>query len=91
MCIKLNFNISRIIKIVEERDKIRNFQPPISGKLIMSAFNLKPSKEVGILKEKIKDAILDGKIPNEYKSAFELLLKEGAKMGLKRKINEEKV
>ena len=57
----------------------------------MSVFNLKPSKEVGILKEKIKDAILDGKISNEHKSAFELLLKEGAKMGLKRKINEEKV
>ena len=87
-----NFKIVRQkIKIVEERDKIRNFQPPITGKFIMSVFNLKPSKEVGILKEKIKDAILDGKIPNEYKSAFELLLKEGAKMGLKRKINEEKV
>jgi len=87
-----NFKIVRQkIKIVEERDKIRNFQPPISGKFIMRVFNLKPSKEVGILKEKIKDAILDGKIPNEYKSAFELLLKEGAKMGLKRKINEEKV
>ncbi|RZP12005.1 MAG: HD domain-containing protein [Flavobacteriales bacterium] len=87
-----NFKIVRQkIKIVEERDKIRNFQPPISGKFIMSVFNLKPSKEVGILKEKIKDAILDGKIPNEYKFAFELLLKEGAKMGLKRKINEEKV
>ena len=81
-----NFKIVRQkIKIVEERDKIRNFQPPISGKFIMSVFNLKPSKEVGILKEKIKDAILDGKIPNEYESAFELLLKEGEKMGLKTK------
>ena len=77
--------------MVEERDEIRNFQPPISGKFIMSIFNLKPSKEVGILKEKIKDAILDGKIPNEYNSALELLLKEGTKMGLKPKINEEKV
>ena len=87
-----NFKIVRQkIKIVEERDKIRNFQPPISGKFIMSIFNLKPSREVGILKEKIKDAILDGKIENEYNSAFELLLKEGTKMGLKPKINEEKV
>ena len=57
----------------------------------MSIFNLKPSKQVGLLKEKIKDAILDGKIPNEHNSAFELLLEEGTKMGLKRKINEEKV
>ena len=87
-----NFKIVRQkIKIVEERDKIRNFQPPISGKFIMSFFNLKPSKEVGILKEKIKDAILDGKIKNEHNSAFELLLKEGIKMGLKPKINEEKI
>ena len=87
-----NFKIVRQkIKIVEERDKIRNFQPPISGKFIMNVFNLKPSREVGILKEKIKDAILDGKIENEYNSAFELLLKEGTKMGLKPKINEKKV
>ena len=57
----------------------------------MNIFNLKPSKDVGILKEKIKDAILDGKIPNEYNSAFELLLKEGMKLGLKPKINEEKI
>ena len=77
--------------MVEERDEIRNFQPPISGKFIMNVFSLKPSKEVGVLKEKIKDAILDGEIPNEYNSAFELLLKEGLKMGLKPKINEEKV
>jgi putative nucleotidyltransferase with HDIG domain len=87
-----NFKIVRQkIKKVEERDKIRNFQPPITGKFIMSVFNLNPCKEVGILKEKIKDAILDGKIPNEYNSAFELLLKEGSKMGLKQKINEEKI
>ena len=87
-----NFKIVRQkIKIVEERDKIRNFQPPISGKFIMSFFNLKPSKEVGILKEKIKDAILDGKITNDHNSAFELLLKEGIKMGLKPKTNEEKI
>ena len=87
-----NFKIVRQkIKLVEQRDKIRNFQPPISGKVIMDVFNLKPSKEVGILKERVKDAILDGKIPNEHNSAFELVLKEGTKMGLKPKINEEKV
>jgi len=54
---------------IEERDKIRNFQPPISGEEIMNLFQLKPSKEVGIIKEAIKEAILEGKIKNDYSEA----------------------
>lgn len=67
---------------VEARDHIRNFQPPISGKKIMKTFNLKPSREIGLIKEAIKEAILDGDIPNEYEAAFQLMLKEGKRLGL---------
>jgi len=69
---------------VEERDHIRNFQPPVSGEEIMKTFNLKPSKEIGLIKEAIKEAILDGDIPNEYEAAFQLMIKEGEKLGLTR-------
>jgi tRNA nucleotidyltransferase (CCA-adding enzyme) len=68
---------------VEERDHIRNFQPPISGEEIMATFNLQPSREIGIIKEAIKEAILEGDIPNEHGAAFELMLKEGERLGLK--------
>ena len=80
-----NFKIVRekIIE-VEERDHIRNFQPPISGEEIMETFNLKPSKEIGIIKETIKEAILEGVIPNEYDEVFQLMLKEGERLGLKK-------
>ena len=79
-----NFKIVRKkIVEVEKRDHIRNFQPPISGEEIMNFFNLKPGKEIGIIKEFIKESILDGKITNDYKSAKYLMDKKGIQMGLK--------
>ena len=78
-----NFKIVREkIKTVEEKDSIRNFQPPISGAEIMSTFNLKPCKTIGIIKEAIKEAILEGIIANNYEEAYKLMLEEGGKLGL---------
>lgn len=72
---------------VEARDQVRNFQPPISGEDIIKAFNLKPSREIGIIKETIKEAILDGNIPNDFKAAYALMLKKGEDLGLKKNTN----
>ena len=68
---------------IEEKDRIRNFQPPVSGDEIMQTFNLPPSKPIGILKEAIKNAILDGIIPNEHDAAYNLMINEADKLGLK--------
>jgi tRNA nucleotidyltransferase (CCA-adding enzyme) len=79
-----NFKVVRQkIKEVEERDHIRNFQPPISGELIMETFNLKPCREIGQLKDAIKEAILEGKIANNYEEAYSFMLKQAAKLGIK--------
>ncbi|EAR00173.1 CCA tRNA nucleotidyltransferase [Maribacter sp. HTCC2170] len=87
---KNNFKLVRAkIVEVEERDHIRNFQPPVSGEEIIKTFNLKPSKEIGIIKAAIKEAILEGEIPNEYQSAYEYMLELGKNMGLSI-INEKK-
>ena len=80
-----NFKIVRKkIKDVEERDNIRNFQPPVTGEIIMNHYKIKPCREVGIIKEKIKNAILDGDIKNDFNEAFNLMLKIGKSIGLEK-------
>lgn len=70
------------IKEVEEKDQVRNFQPPISGEEIMEMFDLKPGREIGILKEKVKEAILEGEIPNDKEEAKNFVIAEAEKLGL---------
>jgi putative nucleotidyltransferase with HDIG domain len=67
---------------LEEKDRIRNFQPPVDGEEIMAVFNLKPCREVGVLKSAIKDAILDGTIPNEHDAAYNYMIARAEEMGL---------
>jgi len=82
-----NFEIVREkLKEIEEKDRVRKFQPPVSGEDIMQVFGLQPCREVGIIKNIIKDAIMDGLIHNEHDEAWALMLKEGEKLGLKMKI-----
>jgi putative nucleotidyltransferase with HDIG domain len=68
---------------VEEKDRIRSWQPPINGEMIMEIFGLKPSKPVGIIKDAIKDAILDGIIPNSYDDAYEFMLAKANELNIK--------
>ena len=80
---KKNFEeVAQKIKEVEEKDQVRNFQPPISGEEIMELFNLKPGREIGVLKEKVKEAILEGDIANDKEEARNFVIKEGQAIGL---------
>jgi polyA polymerase family protein len=79
-----NFKLVREkLVAIEEKDRIRNFQPPVTGDEIMRRFSLPPCREVGLLKAALKDAILDGKVPNSYEEALAFVLQEAEKMGLK--------
>jgi poly(A) polymerase len=85
-----NFKLVRNkLREIEEKDAIRNFQPPVDGGMIMKTFNIGPCREVGIIKNTIKDAILEGVIHNDFEEAYDLMLKKGEELGLK-VVNSEK-
>ena len=81
---KGNLNkVQQFVKEVEERDELRNWQPPITGEMIMETFKLQPCKEVGIIKNHIREAILDGKIKNDFNEAFEYMKTIAAELGIR--------
>ncbi|MCF8294579.1 MAG: CCA tRNA nucleotidyltransferase [Bacteroidales bacterium] len=80
-----NFKLVREkLKEIEEKDAVRNFQPPVSGELIMETYGIPPSREVGLIKDAIKEAILEGEIHNDFQEAFEFMLRKADELGLKR-------
>lgn len=80
---KKNFQaVEDKLKTVEEKDKVRNFQPPITGNLIMKTFDITPRSEIGTIKNKIKEAILEGEIQNDFEEAYQMMLKLGKELGL---------
>jgi len=83
-CMENFANVRAKLKEIEEKDRLRNWQPPIDGELIMQTFQIKPCRKVGIIKDAIREAILDGKIPNEFTAAYNMMLEEGEKLGLKK-------
>ena len=83
--------VRKRINEVEERDRIRNFQPPITGDIIMEAFGIPPSHPVGVIKNAIKEAILEGTIHNDYEEAFDYMVKEGNNLGLVTSGNIEEI
>jgi poly(A) polymerase len=90
--VKYRQNFERVrekLKSVEEKDHLRNFQPPVTGEQIMDIFGLEPSKVVGILKNEIKEAILEGLIKNDYNEAYEFLLKQAQAKGIQVKSRKQ--
>jgi poly(A) polymerase len=78
-----NFRLVRNkLREIEEKDAVRNFQPPVDGAEIIAAFGIKPGREVGIIKNFIREAILDGVIPNKHEAARQLMLEKGKEIGL---------
>jgi hypothetical protein len=74
--------VTRRLKDVEERDHLRNWQPPITGEIIMKTFGLSPGRTVGEIKDAIREAILEGELENNYDEAFQFMLREGGRLGL---------
>jgi hypothetical protein len=84
-----NFELVKLKLIeIEEKDRVRNWQPPIDGEEIMRTFGISPGREVGIIKNAIREAILEGELENEYDKVFRFMLNEGEKLGLK-KVNDD--
>jgi hypothetical protein len=80
---KRNFEIvTEKLRAVEEKDRIRNFQPPVTGELIMKTFSIGPCAEIGLIKSRIKEAILEGIIPNEHEAAVSFMLSLGKELNL---------
>ena len=76
---------------LEARDSIRNFQPPVSGDIIRKAFGIQPCREVGLIKNHIKEAILEGNIPNQFDAAWDEMLLKGQKLGLELRMRKEEI